>query len=176
MLTTETAERMVGVLGKLSRVLRSSSHRWENAIGMRGSDLTVLRRLQRHGEQRVSDLAEAQCVTASVISRQVAALEQDGLVERHSDPADARVGLIRLSELGRARLEQVTQRYVGVLQSALSDWDEAETARTAELISALADRLARERDRYLDHLPLDPVVAAPTVTTLDRTNERNLAS
>ncbi|MBW9215277.1 MarR family transcriptional regulator [Mumia sp. zg.B53] len=177
MLTVETAERMVGVLGTLNRALRSSSHRWELAVGMRGSDLTLLRRLQRHGEQRVSDLADAQCVTASVISRQITTLEQDGLVERRADPTDARVGLIRLSDLGRARLEQVTRRSVGVVQSALADWDDTETERVADLISQLAERLVHERERVLDrHLTTDTDAATAVAAFPDRTTDRNPTS
>jgi len=175
MVTTETAERMVGVLGKLSRALRSSSHRWDRLdVGLRRNDLTVLRRLQRHGEQRMSDLADAQCVTASVISRQVAALEHDGLVERRSDPADARVGLIRLSELGRTRLEQVTRRYTAFVRSAFADWDDADAARTADLIGQLADRVVSDLEGHLDadlHSAA-PTTPTPATPTLDRTSER----
>ncbi|MGH1561785.1 MarR family winged helix-turn-helix transcriptional regulator [Mumia sp. DW29H23] len=151
MLTKETAERMVGVLGKLGRALRSSNHRWERLeVGLRRNDLTVLRRLERHGEQRMSDLAEAQCVTASVISRQIASLEHDGLVERRSDPADARVGLIRLSDVGRERLEAVTRRYADVFLAMFSDWDDVEASRMADLISEFADRVAYELDQHVD--------------------------
>ncbi|MFD1825775.1 MULTISPECIES: MarR family winged helix-turn-helix transcriptional regulator [Mumia] len=176
MLTTETAERMVGVLGKLSRALRSSSHRWERLNGgMRRQDHTVLRRLQRHGEQRMSDLADAQCVTASVISRQIAALEQEGLVERRSDPADARVGLIRLSDHGSARLEDATRRYAGFVRSVFADWDDAEAARMADLINEFADRLALDLEHFEGHLDTDPVVAS-AAAAFDRTNERNRTS
>lgn len=165
MLTMETAERMVGVLGKLGRALRSSSHRWERLdVGLRRNDLTVLRRLERHGEQRMSDLAETQCVTASVISRQVAGLEHDGLVERRSDPTDARVGLIRLSDVGRERLEEVTRRYADFLQAAFADWDDAEASRMADLVSEFADRIAYDLDPHSE-LPMRPTVGHDPVVT-----------
>lgn len=148
MLSSETAERVAGATSKLSRALRSSSHRWERLdIGMRRTDLAVLRRLQLEGEQRMSDLAEAQCVTPSVISRQVASLEQHGLVQRRSDPADARVGLITLTEVGRERLKQVTARYAEFLRLILPDWEDSEARRVADLLDEFADRVYAELER-----------------------------
>jgi DNA-binding MarR family transcriptional regulator len=53
---------------------------------------------------RLGDLAAHLMVAPSVASRAVAALEADGLVERHADPEDARACLIGITALGRERL------------------------------------------------------------------------
>ncbi|MFC6147839.1 MULTISPECIES: MarR family winged helix-turn-helix transcriptional regulator [Mumia] len=146
-LTDETAERVAAALGKLGRVLRSSAHRWDRLdIGVRRTDVPLLRRLQHDGEQRLSDLAEPQCVSVSVISRQVAALEHDGLVERRVDPTDARVVLIRLSDSGRERLADITRRYATFVHRALDEFDDSEARRMAELIDLAAERMSAELD------------------------------
>ncbi len=54
----------------------------------------------------MGDLADRLLVAPSVASRVVATLEQDGLVERHPDPADARACLLGLTDLGRDRLRR----------------------------------------------------------------------
>ncbi|WP_370617956.1 MarR family winged helix-turn-helix transcriptional regulator [Mumia sp. Pv 4-285] len=146
-LRDETAEQIAAALGKLGRVLRSSAQRWERLdIGVRRTDVSLLRRLQRDGEQRLSDLAEPQCVSVSVISRQVATLEHDGLVVRRVDPTDARVVLIRLSDAGRDRLADITRRYAAFVHRALVDFDDVEAGRMAELIDLAADRMSAELD------------------------------
>src|SRR4051794_30292364 len=50
--------------------------------------------LERDGEQRCSALAAQAGVDVSVVSRQVAALERAGYVERRPDPEDGRASLI----------------------------------------------------------------------------------
>ena len=67
----------------------------------------MLKVLAKLDEQRSGDIAARLSVDASVVSRQLTALEADGLVVRRPDPAEARVSLTALSPAGRLRLENV---------------------------------------------------------------------
>jgi DNA-binding MarR family transcriptional regulator len=73
-----------------------------------------------------------------VVSRQLTALEADGLVNRRPDPADARVSLVQLSDLGRQRLHALYAGYTRQLRSALADWGDDEMAAAADALRQVA--------------------------------------
>jgi DNA-binding MarR family transcriptional regulator len=106
--------------------------------GLRRSDASVLKVLMREGEQRGGELAAKLGVDASVVSRQVAALEADGLVSRRPDPADARVGLISLAPRGKAQLEALYSSYTQHLRAALADLDDDTLLAAAESMQRIA--------------------------------------
>lgn len=100
--------------------------------------LTALGAIHRIGPARVSDVAAELQVDLSVASRQVQALESEGLVGRVPDPSDRRSRLVAVSEAGDAKLARVHQRLAGALHEALVDWD-------PETLDALIDSLLRLR-------------------------------
>ncbi|WP_321160654.1 MarR family winged helix-turn-helix transcriptional regulator [Janibacter hoylei] len=55
-------------------------------------------------------LADIEKVSAPSLTRTVACLADDGLVERHNDPQDGRRVLVELTEQGRAALTQTRRR------------------------------------------------------------------
>lgn len=57
----------------------------------------VLTLLERHGEMRISKLAELLAVDMSVTSRHVAHVARRGWIERSADPADKRSRILRLT-------------------------------------------------------------------------------
>jgi DNA-binding MarR family transcriptional regulator len=73
-------------------------------------DFTVLNELSRDGGGRMRrvDLADTLGLTQSAVTRILAPLERIGLVSRHPDPNDARVGYAALSKAGRTILEEAT--------------------------------------------------------------------
>jgi DNA-binding MarR family transcriptional regulator len=103
----------------------------------------VLKVLAKDGEQRGGEIAAKLAVDASVVSRQLSALEGDGLVSRRPDPADARVSLVQLSAAGRDRLEALYAGYTRQLRSALADWDDEEMAAAAESLRRIAVAVAQ---------------------------------
>jgi DNA-binding MarR family transcriptional regulator len=100
--------------------------------------LTALAAVQRLGPVRVSDVAHELQVDLSVASRQVHALEEEGLVSRVSDPHDGRSSLVELSTAGAEKLDRVHDRMKNTLRDALPDWD-------APALKSLADGLVRLR-------------------------------
>jgi DNA-binding MarR family transcriptional regulator len=103
--------------------------------------LPSLALVERLGAARVSALAEAARVDVSVVSRQVQALENDGLVVRAADPSDRRASLVSLSEAGRRELEQARARMEALVEERLSGWSTAELADATRILSALVDDL-----------------------------------
>jgi DNA-binding MarR family transcriptional regulator len=82
---------------------------------------STLRRLDRSGPQRLCDLYAPEGVSQPAMTQLVTRLERDGLAQRGGDPADGRVVVVSITEVGRA----VVQR------------------RRSSNIRALADRLDR---------------------------------
>lgn len=98
-------------------------------------DFTVLNELVReeHGRLRRVDLAERLGLTQSAVTRILLPLEKIGLVSRHPDPNDARVGYAAVTKTGRVLLEEATEtaeETCGDLLSGISD-EEFEAAKAA---------------------------------------------
>lgn len=104
---------------------------------------------------RLGDLAAHLMVAPSVASRAVAALEADGLVERHADPDDARACLIGITDLGRERLAEHRRYTLRRVVAALPDWDDEEAALATQVLSRL--------DLSLAAAPLTHPLTAPKV-------------
>ncbi len=102
--------------------------------GLSFVDFTVLNELSAdpNGRMRRVDLAEKLGLTQSAVTRILLPLEKIGLVSRHPDPNDARVGYAALTKTGRTLLEAATEtaeETCGDLLSGITDADfEAATA------------------------------------------------
>ncbi|MEV6288812.1 MarR family transcriptional regulator [Kribbella sp. NPDC051770] len=137
------AQDVLEGVSSLIRAVRCIEHRhlWPDA-GLRRADASVLKVLAKDGEQRGGEIAGKLGVDASVVSRQLTALESDGLVSRRPDPADARVSLVALSPIGRERLEALYAGYTRQLRSALADWNDDDMAAAAETLRRVAGAVA----------------------------------
>lgn len=113
---------------------------------------------------RLGDLAAHLMVAPSVASRAVAALEADGLVERHSDPEDARACLIGITHLGRERLAAHRRYTLQRVVAALPDWDDEEAALATQVLSRLDLSLAASPTAH--PLSAPKVLAGDTAITL----------
>lgn len=92
---------------------------------------TLLGHLEESGGCRATDLAAHYALDKSTVSRQVAALERAGLVERRGDPEDHRVQVLRLTEAGTRILAQVTESRRIAFRQRLADWPAADLERFA---------------------------------------------
>jgi DNA-binding MarR family transcriptional regulator len=89
----------------------------------------------------MSALAQAEQVQPPTITRLVAEMEKDGLVERVRSEADRRVLTVRATPEGRRLLEEGRRRRVARLAAALEALPAADRkllARAAELIEQVA--------------------------------------
>jgi DNA-binding MarR family transcriptional regulator len=117
--------------------------------GLPRTDFAVLIRLPLaidEGEAvRSRDLALAEGLDPSTMSRRLASLAERGLIGREPDPADRRASLLTLTAAGRTAVEQERARRVGLITDALQQWDDDDRAALARLLSRLADTLEARR-------------------------------
>ncbi|GGJ43854.1 MarR family winged helix-turn-helix transcriptional regulator [Streptomyces brasiliensis] len=99
----------------------------------------VLTLLGRHGDMRMSKLAELLAVDMSVTSRHVAHLAERGWLERSPDPADKRSRILHLTPAGQAMLVELYHRSTDLLAERLSDWSDDEVTQLTQLMSRLRE-------------------------------------
>ena len=92
---------------------------------------TLLSHLEERDGRRATDLAAHYALDKSTVSRQVAALESAGLIERRPDPEDHRVQVLHLTDAGRRILAQVTENRQAAFRERLADWPEEDLQRFA---------------------------------------------
>ena len=77
----------------------------------------------------------------STMSRRVAHLCDEGLMERHPDPDDGRAQLLSLSNVGRQRLAEERSLRVRLITESLGEWTPDDKSELARLLSRLNDSL-----------------------------------
>jgi len=85
-----------------TEALRRIDGKLSSVHGLSFGDFTILYHLKHAHESRLrrTDLAEFMGLTASAVTRSLLPLEKIGLVDRQSDPRDARVGYACLTLAG----------------------------------------------------------------------------
>ena len=112
------------------------------AMGLSPARASALSVLVFGGPRSLTELAEAEQVTAATMSRLVTALERERLVRRYPDVNDARA--IRLEATAKARriLERGQARRLDLLERLLS----GATAREIEAVRLAAEAVERALD------------------------------
>jgi DNA-binding MarR family transcriptional regulator len=121
----------------LIRRVRRNTTRQAHAVDpdLHASGYSMLRSVLEHDALRSKDLADLLDVDKAVVSRQVAHLEDLGLVARTNDPDDGRAQLVALTDEGRHRLETVRSRERAEFARRLGDWPPSDLDRFADLLS-----------------------------------------
>jgi DNA-binding MarR family transcriptional regulator len=140
--------------------LFSVVHRMKSAPvddGVERGSLPVLY-LLRKGPSRASDLASHLNLDLSTVSRHVASLHRQGLVDRSPDPADGRASLLELTGSGETVLRRAMDQRRELLTAALSSWTADERTTLATLLARLDDDLVTAISALAEH---DHVPSAP---------------
>ena len=103
-----------------------------------GGTAAVLTLLDRHGEMRISRLAELLSVNMSVTSRHVAHAAEHGWIERSADPSDKRSRILRLTPAGDDMLVELTRRTTEAFAHNLRDWSDDDVRQLNILLSRLS--------------------------------------
>jgi DNA-binding MarR family transcriptional regulator len=80
---------------------------------------------------------------AAAASRQVRALEDDGLVERRPAPDDGRVTVLRPTRAGSRVFRRIVAVRTSYLADVLADWSATDHATLDRLVNRLVDDLER---------------------------------
>lgn len=139
---------LVHELSSLVRLNRVISGDITRETGLAPNQLSLLSMLDSLGEARLADVAEQHLVDPSVISRQVAGLEQAGLVSRRPDPADRRATLVSLTDGGRTALAETRRLRTSRISAALRGWEAEDVAQLAGQLG----RIGRELEAARGHV------------------------
>lgn len=126
-----------------------------------GGSAAVLTLLGRHGDMRMSKLAELLAVDMSVTSRHVTHVAERGWIQRSPDPADKRSRILHLTPEGQAQLDRMMRRTCRMLAERLSHWSDDEVAQLTAL-------MARLRASFDDGRTPHPEPRPPTAPVLDQ--------
>ena len=103
-------------------------------LGVSETNLGALRLIERHGPIVVTEMARRLEIDQSNASRQVRALEEQGLVARSVDPDDRRVARLGVTAAGRKVLARVRAVALNDYAVALEDWSATDRAQLAALL------------------------------------------
>jgi DNA-binding MarR family transcriptional regulator len=104
--------------------------------GVSMSNLHIMSMLERHGELTMSRLAEALDVSFSNATGLVDRMEERGLVERVRVPDDRRIVIVRLTDDGRAALNDIEYVRAEMFARVVDRLDDRQLAR---VVAALDD-------------------------------------
>jgi len=119
--------------------------RQEGTVGFTASQGALLATIERHGPLTPSELAQRERVQRPTVTRMLARLEEDGIVQRAADPADGRSFLVSLTPAGLELLYEVRSRKDAYLARRLSELDDEERAALARAADVLEHLLEGDR-------------------------------
>src|SRR5690606_39864010 len=114
------AEAVTGRLPSAALHLLPRLRAEADATGLGAPRLSALSVLVFGGPRTIGEHAAAEQVRPPTISRLVRDLERDGLVERETDPRDARLQRVRATAAGAALLQAGQRRRVARLAAAVA--------------------------------------------------------
>ncbi|HEY0717046.1 MAG TPA: MarR family transcriptional regulator [Streptosporangiaceae bacterium] len=109
------ATRLRVAIARLSRRLRR-----HELAGLTPTQLSALATVEQSGPMRLGDVAAAEGIAPSTLTRIVTALEDRGYVERCAVPGDARASTLAITPRGRQILERIRQESTAMLAQSLA--------------------------------------------------------
>ena len=106
--------------------------------GLSTNEYSILARLGRLGPLPLGRLATALGVDRTTLSRELAPLEREGLVDATTDPADGRRRVICVSKAGRARVKQAFPLWERAQATLAEEFGADRTAVLVGELNALA--------------------------------------
>jgi DNA-binding MarR family transcriptional regulator len=124
-------------------ILRVSRHlRKHDLADLTQTQLSALATVARDGPLRLGDLAAAERIAPSTLTRLVSALEERHYVQRSAVPGDARAWLVSVTELGAEMLDRIRQETTSLLADDLARLPASERAALSAALSALEHLVA----------------------------------
>jgi DNA-binding MarR family transcriptional regulator len=128
--------------------------------GVTVAQAAALEALRSEGAMRLGTLGKRLGITPSTLTRNLARLEQTGLVVRESDPQDARAARVTLSEAGRQAADQVEGTEEAFAESILAELPPRSRQRALDALEELMGAVRRATEGCcagaFDHLMSRP--------------------
>jgi DNA-binding MarR family transcriptional regulator len=139
---TTPEEALIGLLMQAGRKLRTRHP--EDQVDP--STFPLAKALMCGEAMRVSDLAAKIDLDASTVSRQIKQLEDKGIVERATDPADGRASLVRLTSYGEEHMQATFRRRFLRIKNAIDPWTDLDKSHLTSFLNRLARDLREAND------------------------------
>lgn len=122
---------------RLSATRLARRLRQESDAGLTPSQLSALASIQNEGPLTLGALAEHERVAPPTVTRVVAKLETEGLVQRAADQDDGRIWRVSTTRQGDSLLAELRKRKNVWLASRLAELDDDQRARLAAALDVL---------------------------------------
>jgi DNA-binding MarR family transcriptional regulator len=142
----ETAQRLRQTISRLYRRLRVTDASAD--AGLAPARASALLHVDRQGPLRLAELAEAEGLNPTMLSRMVSELVEAGLLERSSDPGDRRAAWVQATEAGADLARRMRSERTQAVLSALDGLSGSERRSVLAALPALerlAERLSEDR-------------------------------
>jgi DNA-binding MarR family transcriptional regulator len=140
---TERAAQLRTAIVRTARRLRQEAA--AETSGLTPTSVAALATIERHGPMTPSEIAAIERVKRPTITRTLACLEREGLIDRTPDPTDRRSALVEVNGAGRERLRRLRSRKNAYLARRMRDLS-AEEVETLERAAEILERM-REGER-----------------------------
>lgn len=140
---SERAVHLRTAIVRMARRLRQEAA--AETTGLTPTSVAALATIERHGPLTPSEIAAIERVKRPTITRTLACLEREGLIDRARDPADGRSALVSINGAGRERLRRLRGRKNAYLAKRMRELS-AEEVETLERAAEILERM-REGER-----------------------------
>ncbi|MFC0439847.1 MarR family winged helix-turn-helix transcriptional regulator [Kutzneria buriramensis] len=139
----EAAQAVERALSVLFGRARSFSLQVAAAVhpGLDTASYALLVHLYETGPVRAAEIVERTGLDKSTVSRQIARLEELGLLERAVDSADGRARIVQLTDTGHDRLAAVRADRRKLLRERLDQWSTVDIQTFSTLLERLNEVL-----------------------------------
>jgi DNA-binding MarR family transcriptional regulator len=134
---TSTSQAEIAARLRLSSTRLARRLRQEASTGLTPSQLSALATVERHGPVTLGALAEHERVAPPSITKVVAKLEAEALLERAVDPTDRRVARVAVTRAGQELLEESRRRKTSWLLDRIRALPVEEQDRLAAALDAI---------------------------------------
>jgi DNA-binding MarR family transcriptional regulator len=124
--------RLRVALARLSRRMRRHA-----LAGLTPTQLAALSTVERAGPMRLGDLAAAEGIAPSTLTRIVSVLEDLDYVRRHADPKDARASTLAITAKGHETMEHLRDEGTALLTQWLAMLTQGQRDALAAALPAL---------------------------------------
>ncbi len=131
----DTAARLRQAIGRLSRRLRTTAA--SRDADLSPTAISLLLAVARTGPVKLSELAEAEGINPTMLSRTVAGMVHEGLLTRSSDEGDRRAAWVETTAAGHKLAQRMRRERTRAVDEALDALPEADRRRIERALPAL---------------------------------------
>jgi DNA-binding MarR family transcriptional regulator len=139
-------EALIDIISVMNRRQGDEMMIREAGISLDRALFPLLVGIERRGPIGVVDLADRMGRDYTTVSRQVAKLENLGLVKRHASEADRRVSEATITPSGKAMTDAVDRARERIVGGMFESWDNHDIEELMRLMRKLADAMIAQSD------------------------------